>query len=217
MHDPAEVSRGIVFLSSGVMLCVPQYLSDVLGDLSRGSGQFVLNTHPAIEQLTRSRLTYRTPESFSCRFLSWPVRERPPACLYAISGRAVARTTRSFPRLHTPSSDSPSATPGATPVGVVGSVRVIACPPMCSLCSRKAICPENLATECPEARKVLSSHLASRSLGSRQTLPPGLRWLDVYLDVGHLGTPSSFAAKRENDWTLRKSFRLPMALMIAGA
>ncbi len=117
----------------------PRYLSDVLGDLSRGSGRFVPKVHSAIEHLTRSRAVSRRCGSFSCRFLSWPVRERPPACLYAISARAVSRKTRSVPRLHTPSSGSLSATPAPTPAGVAGSVRITACPTMCSLCSRKAI------------------------------------------------------------------------------
>lgn len=103
------------------MACVPQYLSDVHTNPSRGSGQFVPTMHSAIEHLTRSRRNCRTPESFSCRFLSWPVRERPPACLYAISARAVSRMTRSAPRLHTPSNGSLSAMPAAIPAGVAGS------------------------------------------------------------------------------------------------
>lgn len=217
VHDPAEVSRGIVFLSSCVIVCVAQYLSDVHANLSRGSGRFVPKVHSAIEHLTRSRAVSRTSGSFSSRFPSWPVRKGLPVSLYAISRKAVARITWSVPRLHTPSRGSLSATPRPIPAGVIGSVQVIACPSMCSLCSRKAICPENLATECRKARRVPTDHLASRSLGSRQPVPPRFRLLHVYFGVGHLETPSSFAAKRENDWTLRKSFRLPMALMIAGA
>ena len=69
----------------------PRYLSDVLGDLSRGSGRFVPKAHSAIEHLTRSRAVSRRRLSFSCRFLSWPVRERPPVSLYAIPARVVAR------------------------------------------------------------------------------------------------------------------------------
>lgn len=154
------------------MACVPQYLSDSLGDLSRRSGQFVPKVHSAIEHLTRSRLTYRTPESFSCRFLSWPVRQRPPVSLYAIPARAVSRKTRSVPRLHTPSRGSLSAMPAAIPAGVSGSVRVIACPSDSPLCSRKAICPENLATERPDASSVPTGHLVlDRAKSRRQRLP----------------------------------------------
>lgn len=77
---------------------LPQYLSGALGDLSRGSGQFVPNTHSAIEHLTRSRRNCRTPGSFSCRFLSWPVREGPTESLYAISDRPVpVHARRVFP------------------------------------------------------------------------------------------------------------------------
>lgn len=155
MHDPAEVSREIVFLSSCVMACVPQYLSAVLGDLSRGSGQLVPKTRSALEHLTRSRAVSRRCGSFSCRFLSWPVRERPPACLYAVSGRDVARSGRFRP-----------ATP--VPPRVSGSVQVAACPSVCSLCSRRTICPGNLATERPEARGVPAGHLAPGARTSRR-------------------------------------------------
>lgn len=53
-------------------------------------------------------------------------------------------------------------------LGVAGSVRVIACPSVGSLCGRKAICPENLANERPEARRVSTGHLASAGRGSRR-------------------------------------------------
>lgn len=96
---------------------LPLYLSAVLGDLSRGSGQFVRKVHSAIEHLTRSRAVSRRRRSFSCRFLSWLVRQRPPASLYAFPARAVSGNARSLPRLHTPSSGSLSA----TPAGMAGS------------------------------------------------------------------------------------------------
>lgn len=111
------MSRGIVFLSSYVMACVPQYLSDVHADLSRGTGQSVPQTRSAIEHLTRSRAVSRVQGSFSCRFLSWPVREGLPVSLYAISGRSEARNTRCVPRLHTPSCGCLSATPAPIPAG----------------------------------------------------------------------------------------------------
>lgn len=134
---------------------VPQYLSVVHGDLSRGSGQFVPKTHSAIEHLTRSRRNCRTPESFSCRFLSWPVRERPPACLYAISGRDVVRSGK-------------IRTAGPVPTRVSRSVGVKACRSLCSICSRRTMCPGNLATEHPEGRRVPTGHLASAARPPRR-------------------------------------------------
>jgi len=128
----------------------------------------VRQAHSAIEHLTRSRPNCRTPGSFSCRFLSWPVREGPPASLYASPARDVARNTRSVPRLHTPSSGSLSAPPASMSAGVIGAVRVNACPSECFLCSRKTICPEHLATERPDARRVPTSHLASEARTSRR-------------------------------------------------
>ncbi len=115
----------------------------------------------------------------SCRFPSWPVRKGLPVSLYAISRKAVARITWSVPRLHTPSSDSLSATPVPISAGEVRSVRVNACRSVCSLCGRMTICPEKLATERPEARRVHTGHLASRSLVSRRKAQPSLRWFDV--------------------------------------
>lgn len=172
-----------MFLSSCVMACVPQYLSDVLGDLSRGSGQFVPKTRSAIEHLTRSRRNCRTPESFSCRFLSWPVRERPPACLYAIPGRVVA-----------PSGNLRHATP--VPKRVSGSVAVNACPSMCSLCSRKAICTGNLGTERREARKVPAGHLASVSLRSRRPAPES-RPMNCTTSLGGETTAQSVSQRKQ--------------------
>lgn len=70
-------------------------------------------------------------------------------------------------RLHTPCRDSLSAAPAPFLIGVAGSVRVNACPSVRSLCSRKAICPKNLATERSEASRVPTGHLASEAATSR--------------------------------------------------
>ena len=151
------------------MACVPQYLSAVLGDLSRGSGQFVPKTRSAIEHLTRSRAVSRTCGSFSCRFLSWPVREGLPVSLLCKSGKGCGAKHSVNPpgyirRLALP---CPACSRRFRP-GWQGQCGSSHAPPVCSLCGRGTICPENLATERPEARRVPTGHLVSNSWASRR-------------------------------------------------
>lgn len=67
-------------------------------------------------------------------------------------------------------------------------MRVNACPSVRSLCGRKTICPDKMAIERPEARKVPTGHLASPESTTRtrfQSWPSsGLR---VVITVQRLG------------------------------
>lgn len=143
--------RSSVIVSHGL----PQYPSVARGDVLRGSGQCPPQTHAAIRHLTRSRPNCRTLGSISCRLLSLLHRDGPPTCLYANPARDVARSGNFRPAAPVPTRSSES---------VGGN----ACPSACPLCSRGTICPETLATERPEARRVPTGHLASRANTSRR-------------------------------------------------
>lgn len=157
-----------MFQSLSVMVCVPQYLSDVHANLSRGTGQRAPQVHSAIEHLTRLRAVSRMHGSFSCRFLSWAVREGPPACLYAISARAVSRMTRSVPRLPKPSSGSLSAGAGGDS-GWGGRVSAGHRIPLYVFPMQpKGHLPGETGSRAPEARKVPTGHLASSASASRR-------------------------------------------------
>ena len=147
-----------------------------------------------IEHLTRSRAVSRVHESFSCRFLSSLVGERPPDPFMLFRLGLWLESHGEPSRLHTPCRDSLSATPVPISYGVVGSVRVNACPSVRSLCSRKTICPEKMAIERPEARRVPTGHLAFGRHASRHRWRTGMSQ-----DVGIDATSRNPGPRRE--WT----------------
>lgn len=96
--------------SSRVMarLCTPLSIPAIC---CAGSANPCSTRHVAMEHLTRSRAASPIPGTFSCGFLSWSVREVPPASLYAIPARGVAQSASRSLRLQTSSGSSLSAIP----------------------------------------------------------------------------------------------------------